>query len=987
MKVSPVSLLSLAALAPSLSAQLIITEVMSDSNHSDSTANGDWFEVTNTGDTAVNVGGYSFDDESDEQGASGPFPSFSLAAGASLIVLNEASSTSFRSLWNLPASFRIITNTEIEDFQGLGSGGDTVFLFSSQQGTNPVDTFVFGAATEGFSFARFRSGQSVPGSLSIAGLLGAFESNDPSEDVGSPGFAATPPEPLPPFFDAPFHTAGIAGSSLASSEFRVVSFDPNPGDTITITSSGTPPWLTVNDLGNGTASFTGTPPLSAVGPHEFQVTATDNTGLATSQTYLINVLSPSSPIILNEYNAVAADEFLGGGAEDEVDAAVDPRLDRVAGNGGGWVEFVVTGPTGSPVSTVDLRNWSLRIENDDAVRLLKLADHPSLAAINTGTLLTFTENAFTAASAFDIDNQLNTSGFSWTNISVHDPILIDQTNSIQPADRVINSSNTRFTWLNGADEIVYGPSGESIATRDSNANGIGDDPISIGGSETLRLELNPAATVTPININYDDANSSTFGLPNEFGTVTQSFANFSAANASPSFGPVAVRKAARGSYSVDVAVTAGSTITALTLPDFLQISTATGVVTISNTRPLTPADIGSFEITLQADNGNPTRNLSFLVYELEVLHPAPSVILNEYNAVSNDRFLNGGTLSTDSDGAPASSDTHFGRVLGNGGNWFELAVVGNGSAGFSDITDWSIEVGTLLESGAFAASSTILLSDPDTWSAVANGTLLTFIDRNSSAGGLDTQINRVDLLNTEGYAWTNIHLSTPGTVTGTGLANLSVNSSDTTFVIRDSEGTVIFGPAGEGIAPISGVGNEEIFELENDPSPQVASIDDSSATELGYDDGSSGSTFGAPNLFAPIGSATDRAQDFSPYILSLFQSFLADSGLPNADPAADSDGDGFSNLEEYLLGGDPAVNSIFPRTTIDQATGTVSLDVRTNDPSFVLIAQRSPDLVNFFTDQLVVTDEASDLGTDFVLRNIVFEGSAPRMFFRVTTAE
>ncbi|MDB4459642.1 lamin tail domain-containing protein [Akkermansiaceae bacterium] len=65
------TLLLFPALALPLSAQLRITEVMSNSNHSDTAANGDWFEITNTGSTAINVAGYSFDDDDRLAGASG----------------------------------------------------------------------------------------------------------------------------------------------------------------------------------------------------------------------------------------------------------------------------------------------------------------------------------------------------------------------------------------------------------------------------------------------------------------------------------------------------------------------------------------------------------------------------------------------------------------------------------------------------------------------------------------------------------------------------------------------------------------------------------------------------------------------------------------------------------------------------------------------------------------------------------------------------
>ncbi|MDB4488373.1 lamin tail domain-containing protein, partial [bacterium] len=111
--------LLLPALALPLSAQLRITEVMSDSNHSNTAANGDWFEITNTGATAVDVANYSFDDEDRNARASSGFPSYNLQPGASMIVLDESSETTFRTLWNLDPSIRIVTG--LVSFPGLGA--------------------------------------------------------------------------------------------------------------------------------------------------------------------------------------------------------------------------------------------------------------------------------------------------------------------------------------------------------------------------------------------------------------------------------------------------------------------------------------------------------------------------------------------------------------------------------------------------------------------------------------------------------------------------------------------------------------------------------------------------------------------------------------------------------------------------------------------------------------------------------------------------
>jgi hypothetical protein len=949
---------------------------MSDSNHSDPDAGGDWFEITNTGSSAVDVADYSFDDDSATAGASGPFPPYSLAPGASMIILDDVSEQPFRTLWNLDAGIKIISNSSLSNFSGFGKGGDGVFLFDD--GGGQIDSYTFGAATEGFSFARFTDRTPVPGGLSRDGLFGAYESDDPSEDVASPGLAQGLPDPLPPFFTAPFTTAGLANSNLSVSEYRIRSIDPNPGDTITLSATETPAWLTLTDLGGGLASLGGTPPTSAIGTHEFEVTATDNTNRSSSQAYRINVLPSSSPLILNEYNAVAADEFLDGGDKDDVDAPADPRLGRILGNGGPWVEFVVT-------QTTDLRGWTLEIKNEDDTRTLKLSDHIALSAIPAGTILTFTESKATSPTAFNITSALNTSGYTWSNIWMHDSILIDQDNSTHPPIAAINSSDTSFTWSNATDDITYGPSGESIALKDSNGNGIGDDPVSVGGTEVFKLERDPASNVTPLDVNYDDSGTSTFGSPNKWtdNTITQSFAAF-VAPTPPHFTLLPPSKAIRGTY-VALIADVGAPLSVIKAPDFLRFLTVEegGGTAISNKRPLTFNDIGKYEISLSAIVGGAT---GYLVYELEVLNPAPALVLNEYNAVDPDKFLNGGILVADGDGGDASADSHFARLAGNGGNWFELALVGDGGPGFTDLNGWSIEVGRIANSGKFVTTSSIgLISELSIWTDVPHGTILTFVDNNTAAGGLDTEVNRVDELTTQGYAWTNVYLGDPAVVIVNNPTKLAIDSNNTAFLIKDASGTIIFGPAGEGIAPLDGVGSTEIFELENDPSTSISSCDDSSDSQLGYDDGSSSSTFGSPNLFAPLGAAVDRAQDFSPFILTPFQVYLASIGFPNGNPTADTDRDGFSNLDEYLLGGDLLDASVFPQTSIDPITGTVTTNVRVNDPNFVLIPQRSPDLLNWVSNELLVEDEASPLGADFLLRNFTYDGAGTRMFFRVAT--
>jgi hypothetical protein len=70
--------------------------------------------------------------------------------------------------------------------------------------------------------------------------------------------------------------------------------------------------------------------------------------------------------------------------------------------------------------------------------------------------------------------------------------------------------------------------------------------------------------------------------------------------------------------------------------------------------------------------------------------------------------------------------------------------------------------------------------------------------------------------------------------------------------IYDAADNLVFGPAGEGVSPASGIGSDEVFKLETAPS---ASVTPDSAF---YRAGTS-STFGSPNIY----NAGTTVQDFS----------------------------------------------------------------------------------------------------------------------------
>jgi len=304
------------------------------------------------------------------------------------------------------------------------------------------------------------------------------------------------------------------------------------------------------------------------------------------------------------------------------------------------------------------------------------------------------------------------------------------------------------------------------------------------------------------------------------------------------------------------------------------------------------------------------------------------------------------------------------------------------------------------DDGSLDVSATIVLSNDPAWAAVEHGTILTFTEDNTANGGRNSGLKIVDNLSSDGWAWTNVwlgdttlldytdeatngyDLSVPSEVSG-----LVIDNDDTQIRILDASARIVFGPAGEGVAPASGVSSTEVFELEDDPSPTITPFDDATVgPALGYDDGASGSTFGAPNEWQQGTGGSTVEQDFTPYIPqeTPYETFIGTLGFTNNDAAFDADpvGRGYSNGVLYATGG-YLPEALRGSTTTPQLQFTLRQDLS----DATVVVQWTDDLSGTWQ---TVTDEASSGSDDpeagfdtFIYNAPETLADAPAQFFRL----
>jgi hypothetical protein len=192
--------LAVAAVLPAQAA-IIVSEVAPWSSGNSPLA-ADWFEVTNTGASAVNIAGWKFDDNSNSFAASLLLNGItSIAAGESVIFIESAAPATvvpaFISLWfgaSAPAGLQIGTYTGAG--AGLSTAGDAVNIFNGAGALQANVIFGASPAAPG-PYATFDNAAGLTGAISAfsaVGVNGAFLAAADAAEIGSPGTIAAVPE-------------------------------------------------------------------------------------------------------------------------------------------------------------------------------------------------------------------------------------------------------------------------------------------------------------------------------------------------------------------------------------------------------------------------------------------------------------------------------------------------------------------------------------------------------------------------------------------------------------------------------------------------------------------------------------------------------------------------------------------------------------------------------------------------------------------------
>lgn len=230
---------------------LVITEVCSaESTNGSSGGHNDWWELSNLDTFAVDLYHYQFDDSSQLRAAAYTITNhIIIGPGESIVFVEGMTPKQFTKWWG---AVNLKTNLQIIRYDGpnlsLSSVGDAVVLFNpgAADDSDYIAAATFGLATAGVTFGYNPDTDSF-GDPTVLGQYGGFQSSE-SDDLGSPGYIRTPPEPRILGFAPAAGNYDLTWYGLSNRTFAIEYKDDltNPAWTPLTTILSTGPVSTVN---------------------------------------------------------------------------------------------------------------------------------------------------------------------------------------------------------------------------------------------------------------------------------------------------------------------------------------------------------------------------------------------------------------------------------------------------------------------------------------------------------------------------------------------------------------------------------------------------------------------------------------------------------------------------------------------------------------------------------------------------------------------
>ncbi|MEP2771607.1 MAG: putative Ig domain-containing protein [Fulvivirga sp.] len=110
--------------------------------------------------------------------------------------------------------------------------------------------------------------------------------------------------------DAPAFTSTpvVSAQQDIAYNYSITTSDPDVGDTRAISITNKPSWLVFNDIGNGTATLSGTPSNADLGDYEITLTVEDESGVAIDQVFTLTVENANDPPVFTSTPITNASE-------------------------------------------------------------------------------------------------------------------------------------------------------------------------------------------------------------------------------------------------------------------------------------------------------------------------------------------------------------------------------------------------------------------------------------------------------------------------------------------------------------------------------------------------------------------------------------------------------------------------------------------------------------------------------------------------------